>query len=164
MRKGILILALALASLMAFNITTFMAFTSDPSAVNNPLLGIPRKSFNFDIRAASSLVRAWVLKGLTKYGWRTIKIWLIGAGNSIRLIWPEASFSVLNRARVLLNWPESILGIENKGLIILLSWVVLSTLAVSIWQLVKAGQRHRVETRKRRMRINATEPKPPSRN
>ena len=164
MRKGITILALALVSLLALTFTTFMAFTSDPSAVINPLHGLTRESFNFDITAASTRARDWILKGLTTYGWRTVKIWMEGAGDSIRLIWPEASFSVLNRARVLLNWPESILGIENEGLIILLSWVVLSTIAVSIWQLVRAGHRHHVETRKRRMRIKATEAKPPSRN
>ena len=141
MRKRITILALALISLLALNFIAVMAFTFEPSAVTNPF--------------------ALAREGLTTHGWRIVNIWLKDAGDSIRLNWPEASFSVLNRAHVLLTWPESILGIENEGLIILLSWVGLSTIVASIWQTGEAWRRHRVETRKRRMRIKATEPNSP---
>lgn len=144
MRKNITILTLALISLLALNIIAVMAFTFEPNGVINPF--------------------ALAREGLTTHGWRTVKIWLKDAGDSIRFIWPEASFSVLNLAHVLLTWPESILRIENKGLIILLSWIGLSTIAVFIWQIVEAWQRHRVEKRKRRMRIKANEPTIPSRN
>jgi len=143
-RKSITILALALISLLALNFIAVMAFTFEPNGVINPF--------------------ALVSEGLATHGLSTVKIWLKDAGDSIRLIWPEASFSALNLAQVLLTWPESILGVESEGLIILLSWAVLSTIAVFIWQLGEAWRRHRVGKRKRRMRIKATEPKPPLRH
>ena len=121
-----------------------MAFTFEPNGVINPF--------------------ALVSEGLTTHGWSTVKIWLKDAGDSVRLVWPEASFSVLNLALVLLTWPESILGVENEGLIILLSWAVLSTAAVFIWQLGEAWRRHRAGKRKSRIRIKTTEPKTLSRN
>lgn len=107
MRKGISVMVLLVVSLIALNVPIFTAFASEPNVVITPDTGLTGESFNFDITATSYSTlsgievedpegNSWTLKGLTRYGWRTVKIWLPDAGDKIRLKWPEASFSVLN--------------------------------------------------------------------
>ena len=107
MKKNILIFTLLLISLLALNVTMFIANASEPTVIINPLQGLPGESFNFDITATSwSTVsdievedpegHAWVLKGLTSFGWMTVQILLKDVGDGIRLNWPEASITVLD--------------------------------------------------------------------
>jgi len=107
MRKSIILISLVLVSLLALNNTILMSFASEPNAVIDPTNALPGEDFSFEITATSwSTVtgieaedpdgNTWVLKGLTSYGWRTVKIWLKDDGDSIQLTWPEASFTVLN--------------------------------------------------------------------
>ncbi len=49
---------------------------------------------------------------------------------------------LLQDVEILFVWPERYFAIKNKGLIILLSWVVLSIIFVSIWQLIEAWKRY----------------------
>jgi len=39
---------------------------------------------------------------------------------------------------ILFIWPERFFGIQDEGLIILLSWASISIIAISIWQIVEA--------------------------
>jgi len=107
MRKGIILSALALVSLLALNGTVFMALADPPTVFINPLQGLIGESFNFDFTATGESTvsevkvvdpdsNTWVLKGLTSDGWKIVKIWLYDVGDSVRLIWPEISWSIFS--------------------------------------------------------------------
>ena len=49
---------------------------------------------------------------------------------------------LLRYFEILFIWPERYFAIKDEGLIILLSWAVLSTIFVSIWQLIEAWKRY----------------------
>jgi len=109
MRKGAIIAALTLVSLLAFNGTAFMAFADAPTIVIYPVQGLIGESFNFDITATSwstvSEIKVrdpngdtWVLKGWINNNWVPVTITLEDVGDSVRLTWPGPGvlFSVLN--------------------------------------------------------------------
>ena len=49
---------------------------------------------------------------------------------------------LLRYFEILFRWPERYFAIKDEGLTILLSWAVLSTIFVSIWQLIEAWRRY----------------------
>lgn len=108
MKKRLLLLALIFINLLVLNSAVLPAHASEPTIIVAPDKSMPGGSFNFDITATSfSTVEniqvkdpegnVWVLKAQTIHGWWVqVTILLRDNGDSIRLTWPDASFSVLN--------------------------------------------------------------------
>jgi len=112
MKRGIILSALALVSLLALNGTVFMAFASKPTVVVDPVQGYLGMSYSIYITAtpsedtitASSIQvtdpdgDTWELQGEVSPGvWVTAKIWLPDVGDEVQLIWPETSGSIVTK-------------------------------------------------------------------
>lgn len=106
-RKGVIIAALALVSLLALNGTVFMAFATAPTVDVIPVSGFLGESFNIDITATSESTASgikvkdpdgniWVLMGFSSGVWDIVTIWLPDAGDKVRLVWPEVSMSIFS--------------------------------------------------------------------
>ena len=108
MRKSIFLLSLAVFSVLVLGVPLFSAFAVEPSIVVTPESGILGGSFSFDITANSEMRNEeiivedpegtiWRLHGLTTFGeWELAYIFMPDTGDSVRVTWPEAIFTVLN--------------------------------------------------------------------
>jgi len=122
MRKGLFLSALVLVSLIALNGTVFVAFATAPTVAVIPVSGFLGESFSIDITATSESTASgikfrdpdgdtWILKGFSAGNWEIVSISLPDAGDKVRLVWPEISFSIFS----VLNDPNGNVKIGANG-------------------------------------------------
>lgn len=108
MKKGIFLAYVVVSMILILGLPLFSAFALEPNIVVTPEQGILGGSFNFDITANSEMRNEeiivedpdgtiWRLYGLTNFGeWEPAYIFMPDVGDSVRVTWPEAVFTVLN--------------------------------------------------------------------